>query len=183
MAPLTPVGAVSSGSWWSVKGCWRHWLLQGNFLGEGQMLTGCFGHGDAHRECSLPGKTIPDPGVDVIAPLSLSLLSHSGAATAATPINPFQVNQPQPLTLNQMRASPVMGSSPSFSTVPPMSMEPIPLSSMAPVPVGMAPLPAMGTIRMGQGLSIAGSMPQALHSTGMPPAASQAANTTNPFLL
>ncbi|NXL12962.1 EPN2 protein, partial [Setophaga kirtlandii] len=36
------------------------------------------------------------------------------AATAATPINPFQVNQPQPLTLNQMRASPVMGSSPSF---------------------------------------------------------------------
>lgn len=147
------------------------------------MLTGCFGHGDAHRECSLPGKTIPDPGVDVIAPLSLSLLSHSGAATAATPINPFQVNQPQPLTLNQMRASPVMGSSPSFSTVPPMSMEPIPLSSMAPVPVGMAPLPAMGTIRMGQGLSIAGSMPQALHSTGMPPAASQAANTTNPFLL
>ncbi|XP_039934674.1 epsin-2 isoform X1 [Hirundo rustica] len=114
---------------------------------------------------------------------SLNPFLAPGAATAATPINPFQVNQPQPLTLNQMRASPVMGSSPSFSAVPPMSMEPIPLSSMAPVPVGMAPLPAMGTIRMGQGLSIAGSMPQALHSTGMPPAASQAANTTNPFLL
>ncbi|XP_062359647.1 epsin-2 isoform X2 [Cinclus cinclus] len=114
---------------------------------------------------------------------SLNPFLAPGAATTATPINPFQVNQPQPLTLNQMRASPVMGSSPSFSTVPPMSMEPIPLSSMAPVPVGMAPLPAMGTIRMGQGLSIAGSMPQALHSTGMPPAASQAANTTNPFLL
>ncbi|KAF2979058.1 hypothetical protein EK904_013049 [Melospiza melodia maxima] len=114
---------------------------------------------------------------------SLNPFLAPGAATAATPINPFQVNQPQPLTLNQMRASPVMGSSPSFSTVPPLSMEPIPLSSMAPVPVGMAPLPAMGTMRMGQGLSIAGSMPQALHSTGMPPAASQAANTTNPFLL
>ncbi|XP_039587817.1 epsin-2 isoform X2 [Passer montanus] len=114
---------------------------------------------------------------------SLNPFLAPGAATAATPVNPFQVNQPQPLTLNQMRASPVMGSSPSFSAVPPMSMEPIPLSSMAPVPVGMAPLPAMGTIRMGQGLSIAGSMPQALHSTAMPPAASQAANTTNPFLL
>ncbi|XP_041257481.1 epsin-2 isoform X2 [Onychostruthus taczanowskii] len=114
---------------------------------------------------------------------SLNPFLAPGAATAATPINPFQVNQPQPLTLNQMRASPVMGSSPSFSAVPPMSMEPIPLSSMAPVPVGMAPLPAMGTIRMGQGLSIAGSMPQALHSTAMPPAASQAASTTNPFLL
>ncbi|XP_032559444.1 epsin-2 isoform X4 [Chiroxiphia lanceolata] len=118
---------------------------------------------------------------------SLNPFLAPGAATAPTPINPFQVNQPQPLTLNQMRASPVMGTSPSFSAVPPMSMEPIPLSSMAPVPVGMAPLPAMGTVasitRMGQGLSIAGSMPQPLHSTGIPPSASQPANTTNPFLL
>ncbi|XP_050173222.1 epsin-2 isoform X2 [Myiozetetes cayanensis] len=118
---------------------------------------------------------------------SLNPFLAPGAATAPTPINPFQVNQPQPLTLNQMRASPVMGSSPSFSAVPPMSMEPIPLSSRAPVPVGMAPIPAMGTVasisRMGQGLSIAGSMPQPLHSTGIPPSASQSANTTNPFLL
>ncbi|XP_054036243.1 epsin-2 isoform X2 [Dryobates pubescens] len=118
---------------------------------------------------------------------SLNPFLAPGAATAPTPINPFQVNQPQPLTLNQMRASPVMGSSPSFSAVPPMSMEPIPLSSMAPVPVGMAPIPAMGPVasitRMGQGLSIAGSMPQPLHSTGIPPAASQSTNTTNPFLL
>ncbi|XP_071671470.1 epsin-2 isoform X4 [Patagioenas fasciata] len=117
---------------------------------------------------------------------SLNPFLAPGAATAPTPINPFQVNQPQPLTLNQMRASPVMGTSPSFSAVPPMSMEPIPLSSMAPVPVGMAPIPAMGTLtRMGQGLnvSIAGSMTQPLHSTGIPPSASQATNTTNPFLL
>lgn len=118
---------------------------------------------------------------------SLNPFLAPGAATAPTPINPFQVNQPQPLTLNQMRASPVMGTSPSFSAVPPMSMEPIPLSSMAPVPVGMAPIPAMGPVasitRMGQGLSIAGSMPQPLHSTGIPPAASQSTNTTNPFLL
>uniref|UniRef100_A0A8C0J9S3 Epsin 2 n=1 Tax=Chelonoidis abingdonii TaxID=106734 RepID=A0A8C0J9S3_CHEAB len=110
-------------------------------------------------------------------------------APAPTPINPFQVNQPQPLTLNQMRASPVMGTSPSFNTVPAMSMEPMPLSSMAPVAVGMAPLPAMGTMapitRMGQGMNmnIAGSMTQPLHSTGIPPSASQPTNTTNPFLL
>uniref|UniRef100_A0A8B9IZ29 Epsin 2 n=1 Tax=Amazona collaria TaxID=241587 RepID=A0A8B9IZ29_9PSIT len=120
---------------------------------------------------------------------SLNPFLAPGAATAPTPINPFQVNQPQPLTLNQMRASPVMGTSPSFSAVPPMSMEPIPLSSMAPVPVGMAPIPAMGTVasltRMGQGLnmSIAGPMTQPLHSTGIPPSASQSPNTTNPFLL
>ncbi|XP_009327664.1 PREDICTED: epsin-2 isoform X2 [Pygoscelis adeliae] len=120
---------------------------------------------------------------------SLNPFLAPGAATAPTPINPFQVNQPQPLTLNQMRASPVMGTSPSFSAVPPISMEPIPLSSMAPVPVGMAPIPAMGTVAsitmMGQGLnvSIAGSMTQPLHSTGIPPSASQSTNTTNPFLL
>ncbi|XP_064009599.1 epsin-2 isoform X1 [Pogoniulus pusillus] len=118
---------------------------------------------------------------------SLNPFLAPGAATAPTPINPFQVNQPQPLTLNQMRASPVMGTSPSFSAVPPISMEPIPLSSMAPVPVGMAPIPAMGTVpsitRMGQGLSIAGSMTQPLHSTGILPSASQSTNTTNPFLL
>nr|XP_025036724.1 epsin-2 isoform X2 [Pelodiscus sinensis] len=112
-----------------------------------------------------------------------------GAATAPTPINPFQVNQPQPLTLNQMRASPVMGTSPSFSAVPAMGMEPVPLSSMAPVAVGMAPLPAMGPMAsitcMGQGMnmSIAGSVTQPLHSTGIPPSGAQPTNTTNPFLL
>ncbi|XP_075755899.1 epsin-2 isoform X1 [Pelodiscus sinensis] len=120
---------------------------------------------------------------------SLNPFLAPGAATAPTPINPFQVNQPQPLTLNQMRASPVMGTSPSFSAVPAMGMEPVPLSSMAPVAVGMAPLPAMGPIAsitcMGQGMnmSIAGSVTQPLHSTGIPPSGAQPTNTTNPFLL
>lgn len=148
-------------------------------------------HVGMYRRCVLYQKS-PSPNLMFMGVWSLSvflLLSKLGAATAPTPINPFQVNQPQPLTLNQMRASPVMGTSPSFSAVPPMSMEPIPLSSMAPVPVGMAPIPAMGTVasltRMGQGLnvSIAGSMTQPLHSTGIPPSASQSTNTTNPFLL
>lgn len=148
--------------------------------------TGCFGAGSTWgwtEGASFKRKGHRVHGGAISFPL---LLSKPGAATAPTPINPFQVNQPQPLTLNQMRASPVMGTSPSFSAVPPMSMEPIPLSSMAPVPVGMAPIPAMGTLtRMGQGLnvSIAGSMTQPLHSTGIPPSASQATNTTNPFLL
>ncbi|XP_050823228.1 epsin-2 isoform X2 [Gopherus flavomarginatus] len=120
---------------------------------------------------------------------SLNPFLAPGTATTPTPINPFQVNQPQPLTLNQMRASPVMGTSPSFNAVPAMSMEPIPLSSMAPVAVGMAPLPAVGTMasitRMGQGMNmnIAGSMTQPLHSMGIPPSAPQPTNTTNPFLL
>lgn len=147
---------------------------------------------DVQKGRSSPEKTISKTSClrrcDLF-PSSPFFSQNIGAATAPTPINPFQVNQPQPLTLNQMRASPVMGTSPSFSAVPPISMEPIPLSSMAPVPVGMAPIPAMGTVasitRMGQGMnvSIAGSMTQPLHSTGIPPSASQSTNTTNPFLL
>ncbi|XP_078009145.1 epsin-2 isoform X2 [Phascolarctos cinereus] len=118
---------------------------------------------------------------------SLNPFLAPGSSTASTPINPFQVNQPQPLTLNQMRASPIMGTSPSFSTMSSMSMEPIPLPSMAPVAVGMAPVPSLGNVtsltRMGQGITISGSMSQPLHSTGVPPPASQSTSTTNPFLL
>ncbi|XP_043831173.1 epsin-2 isoform X3 [Dromiciops gliroides] len=114
-------------------------------------------------------------------------LAPGSSTTTPTPINPFQVNQPQPLTLNQMRASPIMGTSPSFSTMSSMSMEPIPLPSMAPVAVGMAPISSLGNVtsltRMGQGIAISGSMSQPLHSTGIPPPASQSTSTTNPFLL
>nr|XP_056722300.1 epsin-2 [Euleptes europaea] len=110
------------------------------------------------------------------------LAPGTAAASAAASINPFQVNQPQPLTLNQMRSSPVMGTSPSFHAVPAVGMEPVPLAAVAPVAVGVAPMPAMGAMvslaRMGPGMSVG-----PLHSTGIPPSASQPANTTNPFLL
>nr|XP_020633699.1 epsin-2 [Pogona vitticeps]XP_020633700.1 epsin-2 [Pogona vitticeps]XP_020633701.1 epsin-2 [Pogona vitticeps] len=114
------------------------------------------------------------------------------AAPSSTPaaVNPFQVNQPQPLTLNQMRSSPVMGSSPSFSALPAVGMEPVPLPSVAPVAMAVAPMPAMGTVaslaRMGPpGMSVGlvGPVVQPLHSAGIAPSASQAANATNPFLL
>uniref|UniRef100_A0A8D0BP46 Epsin 2 n=1 Tax=Salvator merianae TaxID=96440 RepID=A0A8D0BP46_SALMN len=113
----------------------------------------------------------------------------SASATAPAPalVNPFQVNQPQPLTLNQMRSSPVMGSSPSFSAGPAVAVEPVPLPSMAPVAMATVPLPVMGTVaslsRMGPGMGLVGAVAQPLHSTGMPPAASQPASATNPFLL
>ncbi|XP_061455388.1 epsin-2 isoform X2 [Rhineura floridana] len=110
----------------------------------------------------------------------------AAAPAAAAPINPFQVNQPQPLTLSQMRSSPVMGSSPSFSTVAVVGVEPVPLPSVAPVAMAMAPMPVMGTVvsltRMGQGMNV-GSVVQPLHSTGLPSSGSQPANATNPFLL
>uniref|UniRef100_A0A8C1ZZJ8 Epsin 2 n=1 Tax=Cyprinus carpio TaxID=7962 RepID=A0A8C1ZZJ8_CYPCA len=98
------------------------------------------------------------------APVSNPFLAGvSGAASApAAQVNPFQVNQPQPPTLNQMRVSPMMGlSGQGFSVAQrtgPISMVPI---------AGMAPLGPVG------------QMP----SMGIPGAATQAGGTTNPFLL
>lgn len=109
---------------------------------------------------------------------SLNPFLAPGTAAAPAPVNPFQVNQPQPLTLNQLRSSPIMG-----------SMEPAPPPSVAPAAVAVTSLPAMGTVaslaRMGQGMNVAmvGSVAQPLHSAGIPSSASQAANATNPFLL
>ncbi|XP_077172264.1 epsin-2 [Paroedura picta] len=126
------------------------------------------------------------------APSLNPFLAPGAAATSAAPapINPFQVNQPQPLTLNQMRSSPVTGTtSPSFHAGPAVGAEPVPLPAVAPVAVGMAPVPAMGVMvslaRMGQGMGVGvvGPLPAPLHSAGIPSSASQPANTTNPFLL
>nr|XP_033819623.1 epsin-2 isoform X2 [Geotrypetes seraphini] len=118
---------------------------------------------------------------------SLNPFLIPGAAPAAPPpVNPFQVNQPQPLTLNQLRSSPMMGMSPAFNTVPPVSVEPVPHSSIAPLEVGLAQVPTMSNMaKMGQGMNVnmMGSKSQPLHSTSVSPAASHSMNTTNPFLL
>ncbi|XP_060219563.1 epsin-2 isoform X5 [Meriones unguiculatus] len=61
---------------------------------------------------------------------SLNPFLAPGAAAPA-PVNPFQVNQPQPLTLNQLRGSPVLGSSASFGSGP--GVETVaPMTSVAP---------------------------------------------------
>ncbi|XP_063286513.1 epsin-2 isoform X2 [Pelobates fuscus] len=81
--------------------------------------------------------------------------------TVAPLVNPFQVNQPQALTLNQLRSSPLMGVSQSFSSV----------STLPPAaPTGLA-----------VNMPMAATLPH--HSTTIPPSAAQAMNATNPFLL
>ncbi|KAK7939675.1 hypothetical protein WMY93_003001 [Mugilogobius chulae] len=121
------------------------------------------------------------------------LASTGGGAAPAVPpaANPFQVTQPAPPTLNQMRLSPMPS---GFVSMP----EPMPLASMPPQPVAVVPLPGMapmGRVVPGMGLGPAGgpssvgmsagipasmSMPQPLMS--MPPqAGTQPTGTTNPF--
>lgn len=102
--------------------------------------------------------------------------SFPGAATASAPVNPFQVNQPQPLTLNQLRGSPVLGTSTSFGPSP--GVEPMAVASMT----STAPHPALGA----GGSSLTPLGPTAMNmvgSVGLPPSAAQATGTTNPFLL
>uniref|UniRef100_A0A8C1XMK7 Epsin 2 n=1 Tax=Cyprinus carpio TaxID=7962 RepID=A0A8C1XMK7_CYPCA len=110
------------------------------------------------------------------APVSNPFLGGvSGVASApAAQVNPFQVNQPQPPTLNQMRVSPMMGLSGQGFTGP-ISVVPM---------AGMAPLGPMGQMP-NMGIPASMSLPQPLISGGLPPtgAATQAGGTTNPFLL
>ncbi|XP_022347174.1 epsin-2 isoform X1 [Enhydra lutris kenyoni] len=107
---------------------------------------------------------------------SLNPFLAPGAAATSAPVNPFQVNQPQPLTLNQLRGSPVLGTSTSFGPSP--GVEPMAVTSMT----STAPHPALGA----GGSSLTPLGPTAMNmvgSVGLPPSAAQATGTTNPFLL
>lgn len=124
--------------------------------------------------------------------LSLSLTKCPSGASASAPAaaNPFQVSQPAPPTLNQMRVSPMPS---GFAAMPePMSMSSLPTQPVTLVPMpGMAPMgrvmPGMGVGAVGgvgisAGIPSSMSMPQPLMS--MPTQAGvQPAGTTNPFLL
>lgn len=117
--------------------------------------------------CTFPEEVVPSSGSSCI----LSLLP---GAAAPAPVNPFQVNQPQPLTLNQLRGSPVLGSSASFGSGPGVE-------TVAPMP-SVAPHSALGAT----GSSLTPLGPTAMNmvgSVGIPPSAAQPAGTTNPFLL
>ncbi|XP_073492499.1 epsin-2 isoform X2 [Aquarana catesbeiana] len=116
--------------------------------------------------------TMPTPPAPTFNPF----LASGQTAPASTPaINPFQVNQPQALTLNQLRSSPMMGVAPSFNNMPAMANE----ASIPPPLLGMSTLPAVPPA--GMNINMAATLPH--HNTAIPPSNTQAMNATNPFLL
>lgn len=105
---------------------------------------------------------------------SSCVLALLPGAAAPAPVNPFQVNQPQPLTLNQLRGSPVLGSSASFGSGPGVE-------TVAPM-TSVAPHTSVGA----SGTSLTPLGPTAVNMVGsvsIPPSAAQSTGTTNPFLL
>ncbi|KAI4822670.1 hypothetical protein KUCAC02_008202 [Chaenocephalus aceratus] len=115
--------------------------------------------------------TKPAQPAPVINPFLASAGVAAPALAQAAHANPFQVTQPVPPTLNQMRVSPMPS---SFGMGDPMSVPPASAQPITMVPLARGGLPAAMQASM--------SLPQPLMS--MPPqAGSQQAGTTNPFLL
>ncbi|XP_005459504.1 epsin-2 isoform X1 [Oreochromis niloticus] len=121
------------------------------------------------------------------APVVNPFLASTGGS-APTPANPFQVSQPAPPTLNQMRVSPMpsgfgnMAEPAGLSSMPPQPVPIVPLAGMAPMGHSMPGVGAVGGVGMSTGIPSSMSIPQPLMS--MPPqAGTQNTGTTNPFLL
>ncbi|XP_037112525.1 epsin-2 isoform X4 [Syngnathus acus] len=103
-----------------------------------------------------------------------SASATASAAASAAPANPFQVSQPAPPTLNQMRVSPMPSGFASGMA------DPMAVSSMPIVPINMAGVAPAGGHSMGA-IGV-GALPQPMMS--LPPqAGSQPTGATNPFLL
>nr|XP_023677616.1 epsin-2 isoform X1 [Paramormyrops kingsleyae]XP_023677617.1 epsin-2 isoform X1 [Paramormyrops kingsleyae] len=121
-----------------------------------------------------------------LASVSNPFLAAGSAPPPPVQVNPFQVNQPQPPTLNQMRVNPMMGpGAQGFGGLPQMTSDPLSLSSMPPGgPMAMVPMTGMAAIAPVGSVQPSMAVPQPLLTTGLlPSGGAQAGTTTNPFLL
>ncbi|XP_065820555.1 epsin-2 isoform X4 [Labrus bergylta] len=135
--------------------------------------------------------TKPAQPAPIINPFLGSTGAQDGgsAPAQAAQANPFQLSQPAPPTLNQMRVSPMLSAFGGMAE--PMNLASLPAQPISMVPLaGMAPMgrsmPGMGAVGanagMTAGIPASMSMPQPLMS--LPPqAGTQPTGTTNPFLL
>ncbi|TNM96782.1 hypothetical protein fugu_014938 [Takifugu bimaculatus] len=132
--------------------------------------------------------TKPAQPVAAVNPFLASTGGGEGGAAPATHANPFQVSQPAPPTLNQMRLSPMPAGFGAVAVAEPVSFPSVPGQPITMVPLaGMAPMghagPGMAAGAVGGATAgIPSSMPQPLMSIP-PQAGAQPAGTTNPFLL
>ncbi|TWW69631.1 Epsin-2 EPS-15-interacting protein 2 [Takifugu flavidus] len=132
--------------------------------------------------------TKPAQPVAAVNPFLASTGGGEGGAAPATHANPFQVSQPAPPTLNQMRLSPMPAGFGAVAVAEPVSFPSVPGQPITMVPLaGMAPMghagPGMAAGAVGGATAgIPSSLPQPLMSIP-PQAGAQPAGTTNPFLL
>ncbi|CAN0009702.1 unnamed protein product [Lampetra planeri] len=144
---------------------------------------------------SLVSKSAPPPVPQAKNPfLGVAPAPAPSASSTPSATNPFQLNQPPSLTLNQLRSSPGLpaqafaGGAVPLAPMPLVGGPPLGVIGMGPLPIGMPVMPVMpgmpGALPM-MPPGMMGNMPLSIPGVmgTLPPAAAGPGGTNNPFLL